>query len=298
MANDSGNGVSPEVAALGAASINALGGLAVNAAKNKKQWKYQQKAMELQRQYNLEGWNMQNAYNTPQAQMERLLQAGLNPRLIYGGGSSAPNMAAPPEIAEVPVRQAAGAEMPNLLQYYQVRQMDAQYRNTTMATDVMEKTMAVKELEAGLKNLQLMKGNIESNDYQHMQNLAVANNEALLRKNQAAISAIHQGMDLKTEQIENEKRKGMGMDQLRSMREKQITGVDLDNAFKANRNELAKHGIYSSDHAALRLLLKGAQRMDMSLTDLLGQGYESVKKFLENAFTPNKWLGKDFLKKE
>ncbi|MDR0692493.1 MAG: hypothetical protein LBF69_05600 [Prevotellaceae bacterium] len=33
-------------------------------------------------------WNKQNAYNTPAAQMQRFSQAGLNPNLIYGQGSS------------------------------------------------------------------------------------------------------------------------------------------------------------------------------------------------------------------
>lgn len=37
---------------------------------------------------NIEFWNMQNAYNTPKAQMGRLKDAGLNPNLIYGSGSA------------------------------------------------------------------------------------------------------------------------------------------------------------------------------------------------------------------
>ena len=36
----------------------------------------------------LEMWNMNNAYNDPSAQMERLRQAGLNPNLVYGGGAT------------------------------------------------------------------------------------------------------------------------------------------------------------------------------------------------------------------
>lgn len=39
---------------------------------------------ELENQFNLDVWNMQNEYNTPQAQMQRYLDAGLNPNLIYG----------------------------------------------------------------------------------------------------------------------------------------------------------------------------------------------------------------------
>lgn len=36
---------------------------------------------------NLKMWNMQNAYNDPVAQMQRLANAGLNPNLVYGGGN-------------------------------------------------------------------------------------------------------------------------------------------------------------------------------------------------------------------
>lgn len=37
---------------------------------------------------NLEMWNLQNQYNLPSAQMQRFRDAGLNPNLIYGQGSS------------------------------------------------------------------------------------------------------------------------------------------------------------------------------------------------------------------
>ena len=53
---------------------------------------------------NIEFWKMQNQYNTPAAQMQRLKDAGLNPNLIYGSspagasgsaGSIAPSKPAP-----------------------------------------------------------------------------------------------------------------------------------------------------------------------------------------------------------
>lgn len=37
----------------------------------------------------LSDWNMQNAYNDPSAQMQRLSSAGLNPNLVYGNGADA-----------------------------------------------------------------------------------------------------------------------------------------------------------------------------------------------------------------
>lgn len=36
----------------------------------------------------IEFWNMQNEYNHPRQQMQRLQEAGLNPNLVYGGGVS------------------------------------------------------------------------------------------------------------------------------------------------------------------------------------------------------------------
>lgn len=53
-----------------------------------------------QNEYNLQMWNLQNEYNSPQAQMQRLEDAGLNKALMYGQGStgnaaSAPQMVTP-----------------------------------------------------------------------------------------------------------------------------------------------------------------------------------------------------------
>lgn len=45
------------------------------------------KMAEYQWQKNMEAWNMQNEYNSPTAQMERLKAAGLNPNLVYGNGA-------------------------------------------------------------------------------------------------------------------------------------------------------------------------------------------------------------------
>ena len=54
--------------------------------------------MELaQYQYSkdLEMWNKQNDYNSPQQQMERFAEAGLNPNLIYGQGNAGNATSAP-----------------------------------------------------------------------------------------------------------------------------------------------------------------------------------------------------------
>lgn len=48
----------------------------------------QKEMADLAYQREVEMWNMMNAYNTPQAQMNRFKEAGLNPHLIYGQGNA------------------------------------------------------------------------------------------------------------------------------------------------------------------------------------------------------------------
>lgn len=54
---------------------------------------------QMQNQFNLDMWNRNNEYNSPQAQMERFKAAGLNPNLIYGQGSPGLSSAPPQQNA-------------------------------------------------------------------------------------------------------------------------------------------------------------------------------------------------------
>lgn len=58
---------------------------------------YNSQQSELEYQRNLEQWNRENEYNTPAAQMQRYIDAGLNPNLIYGSGTSAGTSASSPQ---------------------------------------------------------------------------------------------------------------------------------------------------------------------------------------------------------
>lgn len=61
------------------------------------EFNYNQQQSELEWERNLEQWYRQNEYNSPSAQMQRYIEAGLNPNLIYGNGqASAGNAASSP----------------------------------------------------------------------------------------------------------------------------------------------------------------------------------------------------------
>ena len=84
-------------AAIGAgASIigGALGALGQSSANRtniqlqREQNAWNEKQAEKANQWNIEQWERENLYNSPMQQMQRLEQAGLNPNLMYGQGST------------------------------------------------------------------------------------------------------------------------------------------------------------------------------------------------------------------
>lgn len=72
----------PEDSQIIAAALN----VASDIFTNERNRSFSDKQYERQRMDNLNFWNIQNAYNTPAAQVQRLKEAGLNPALAYGNG--------------------------------------------------------------------------------------------------------------------------------------------------------------------------------------------------------------------
>lgn len=106
--------------AIGAAIIGGLGsviGSAIGASsqrqaniQNMELAKYQNnwQTAENEKAYarSLEMWNLQNAYNSPTAQMSRLRQAGLNPNLVYGNGVTGNSAGSAPQYQPAKIQRA------------------------------------------------------------------------------------------------------------------------------------------------------------------------------------------------
>lgn len=76
---------------------------------NRKTREWNEHMYAKQKQDNLDFWNMQNSYNSPEQQMMRLSNAGLNPALMYGNGtaSSGNSSSAPDTPSALPYRPDA-----------------------------------------------------------------------------------------------------------------------------------------------------------------------------------------------
>lgn len=70
------------------AAASIIGGV-LGIGGNKKDREQQEKLNRQDREFQREMWNASNVYNAPDAQMQRLKTAGLNPNLVYGNGASA-----------------------------------------------------------------------------------------------------------------------------------------------------------------------------------------------------------------
>lgn len=257
-----------------AAGVSAVGNAAVAAASNKRQYKNQMKAMQQQQAYNKELWDYQNAYNTPQQQMQRLEAAGLNPHLIYGSGSAATGNAGSIAPTEVPVKQPIRPDLGTIndafMQRLVVRQMDAQYNATVQATANARTKNAIDSSNAALKNLDLMKEQYRSKNYRTLVDAEKFTKQFVAANAEQLFYSTQKDVQLK--------------DQLHGFRKQNnpqlLTAQGQENAFRENRNKLAELGIYQSDHAALRILITSANRMGIDLGELLTSNIKELKELI------------------
>lgn len=125
---------------------------------NKATREWNEKMYARQKADNLEFWNMQNSFNSPQAQMARFQEAGLNPNLMYGQGTNgnASSLSAP---SAMPYKPNAPDFSPESVvnEYYNTQLRGAQVDNVKKQGDLMALD--------GLLKMQDIKSKSLLNDY-------------------------------------------------------------------------------------------------------------------------------------
>lgn len=114
----------------------------------------------------LDMWNRQNAYNSPSEQISRLVEAGLNPNLMYGSGSSSTgNASSMPQYKAPHIERtqyngdfgisAASQQLGRSMMDY------AQYQNIQANTKQVESNTRLTELKIAYQGLQNSKSEVE-----------------------------------------------------------------------------------------------------------------------------------------
>lgn len=115
---------------------------AIQSGQNRQQRNFAREMYGRQRADALADWNMQNAYNAPDAQMQRLIAAGLNPNLVYGNGAVA-NATSQPRASSAP---SASATAPRFdFQTPFMGMYDIQMKSNQM--DMMQENMKLMRLK-------------------------------------------------------------------------------------------------------------------------------------------------------
>lgn len=150
------------VSSIGNGLIGGLIGLGNTAL----QHKYNKEMSDYQYSQDLAMWNMQNEYNSPTAQRERLEQAGLNPALLYGNGGGSTGNA-----TQMPQYQSFGQSIgTNMLQGAQIANLAAQARLTNAEAEQKEhqNPYAAQTAKAILDNY-LEDINVKKTNIRHME---------------------------------------------------------------------------------------------------------------------------------
>lgn len=158
-------GFKPEDLILPGASILSDGiNAVVDGINTRASRRWQEKMMQWQRNSALTDYGMQNEYNSPSAQMERLKKAGLNPNLVYGTGTAtmpASNIksSSPPSTNTSRVNIDGGGAVGT---YLNAKQMQLQNDNLKAQNDVLleqKKNLAADTVQ------KLFGGNLKEFDF-------------------------------------------------------------------------------------------------------------------------------------
>lgn len=144
-----GTGIGAGVGAL----VGGIGDLLGTNSANKQNMKLQKQ----QQDFNVQLWNMQNAYNTPEAQKQRLLAAGLNPWQMTnvanpsGSANTAPQSVAPAQVQPLNYGNAIISGLSNMMQMMTtISQADKARADAELARQNAQNVHVMTPAELGL----------------------------------------------------------------------------------------------------------------------------------------------------
>lgn len=301
VSGNSGSDESSTLLGTVASAIPIVGGIynaIATGANNRKNREFSQHMYDQQRADSLADWNMNNAYNSPEQQMQRLREAGLNPNLVYGNGAVATSGGEPRSSNFGSYRrEAPQVDIPNVMQSMLGLQLQKQQlanlktQNTVMAADA-----ALKVANTGYT---LTKDNLGAFDLAYKQDTRATSMATM----QARLRGIEQGNDIALN--ENDRRNALTASNLRQSAiavlcgraetartladtkriYAQISNLEKDGQLKDISIDLEKRGIYPHDPLYMRMLgqFLGSQSSDSNVLNDPGNSLQPGS-FLGNLF--------------
>ena len=258
-----------ELAAAAAATAAAIDSLSNSIATDKAQQSANEANIQLareNREWQAEQVEKQNAYNTPSAQMQRWIEAGLNPNLIYSQGTSGNQSSTPSSTVPTVQPHAIHTDIAGAIeQFRQMQELKADIRLKNTQVE-LNKANAVKSL-ADAKNKDASLGYLISRS-----NWSDILNENLSRKQEFDIQNLEFDNSIKWQLAKGymEKHGGDASSAYGSLMAEKIlseisrskTAAELESHLLHLRKDF---GINPNDSVWPRLLLAGVQSLFSNL---------------------------------
>jgi hypothetical protein len=275
------------------AGISALSGGAQAVAtgkQNKKSRQFSRENYAKTKADNIQFWNMQNEYNSPEKQMERLKAAGLNPNIVYdkGGAVQPAGNIATPDVQGAQFRTPDFTQISNPIQgYFDTKIKQAQYdnlkaANTTMQQEALLKAAETLRITAATKGQSIANLLAETNFQYSVEGARLAN-EATRANTQFTLDSntraqIMQGksMELIAQDILLRKEQTANSAAERANIRQQLNNLKKDELLKDFDINLRKMGINPTDPTWMRIATQALQPYIEQVTD--GSLFEYGKK--------------------
>lgn len=213
--------------------------------------KQNQQLLREQQNWNLEQWHRQNAYNAPIAQMQRLKEAGLNPRLMYGKGAGSSNAGAvAPATPQRPVSMDLGKNMGSAMgTFLQAQHMSSQSELTKASTEEVHQRIAESRARVIAQNFKNLQESYNTPFYEQLaQNqralLNAQTQDAQNKANMSGTQAKYQEQIIQADLADRQERG--------EMHRLKMEAQKFDNIFKRETAKLAIEGVTWSDEVMLR----------------------------------------------
>ena len=262
----------------GTALAGTAGNIISKRRQNKKSQQHEIDMYERQRRDNLEYWSLQNKYNNPQSQMQRLKQGGLNPNLVYGqsSGAAAGNAGAiqsatakSPQFDSPDLSGLSNSGGLAVNAYYDAQVKQAQTNNIEADTNTKFQEALLKAAQIQATTSSTKKTGVETEILNSIKAYSGDGAKAAVDLKKAQIDSTISDTDRKNAMHSKNMEQAM-LNILKTTKglnatDAQIRQAIADAKLKEQEHQLAKQGIYKNDPMWMRMLIKNKSAIMQAL---------------------------------
>jgi hypothetical protein len=269
------------------AGVSALtGGASAYATgkQNKKSRAFSREMYEKTKADNIKFWDMQNQYNSPEAQMQRLKSAGLNPNMVYdkGGAVQSAGNISTPDVQGGQFRTPDFAPISGAVQgYFDTKIKQAQYDNLMAANTSIQQEAILKAAQTlaateSTKGQSIANALAQTNFQYSVEGARLANEQTrantqyTLSENERKTALQAPTLAAAVENVLRIKAETANTNAARGQINQTIKNLKQDYRLKEFEEDLAKQGIYKNDPLWARALAQFIEGLTggMSMKDL------------------------------